>query len=337
MSRTRRLLALGAAVTAVAVTPAGEAVAKEKANVKSVAAHTQKADKALSRLHNAVKAGNQNVAVRQLKVARSENAIASKQARRMAKGASGRRAVDASRSLTLAAESYDELVEKLAALVDQARAQAQTLIAQALNPSIAGRERLVDVLTSLLDKVPADARPVLASVIAALSAGDSDEVTELNGALTSGGLPVDIKGLVQSAFDTANAAISAGFDTVRSLLPMLPDAVAAPLSSIIGLVESTVGTIVPSVLDMCTGIIDTVLGSLPFVGAGTGLGGLLGGILGTQQPATGTDGPDGGLGGLTSILDGLLGTVSSGVSGGLNAVSGLLDGLLGGFLGGSRS
>lgn len=343
MSRFSRLLALGAAVTAVAVVPAGDAVAKERASVKSVSAHSQKADKALTRMHNAINAGNQRAAVKQLKAARSESAIASKYARRMAKGASGQQAVDASKSLTIAAGTYDELLEQLAALVDKASGQVQALIAQALNPSLAGREKLVAMLTSMLDRVPAEAKPILASVIAALSAGDSDEVTELGGALATPGLPIDIKGLVQTAFDTANAAITAGFDTVKSLIPMLPPMVAGPLTSVINLVQSTVGTIVPSVLDLCTGIIDTVLGSLPFVGtagAGFGLGGLLSGILGPQKPAGDSGaaaGGAGGLGGLTSILNGLLGSVTSGVSGGLNSITGLLNNLLGGFLGGARA
>ena len=68
---------------------------------------------------------------------------------------------------------------------------------------------------------------------------------------------------------------------------MLPADVQGPIGTGPEQVTGIVGTIVPSVLATVTGLIDTILGSLPFVGGTSaaaggafGLGGLLGGILG---------------------------------------------------------
>lgn len=346
MSKSRRLLALAATVTAVAAVPATSAEAHGTPSVKDVQTHAAKADKALTRLHNAVDANKPSVAAKQLRIARSESAAASKQARRMAKGANGAAATKAARGLTIAGEQYDQLVETLANLVDQIHGQVQGAIANALQPSLAGRQKIVDMLNSLMEVVPEQAKPVLASIITALTAGDSTEVTSLDNALDTPGLPVNISAIIQSALDTAVAAINTGFETIKGILPSLPAAVAGPLGTILdtvqGVIGDVVGTVIPSVLQTVTGLVDTVLGCLPFAGAaagGTGLGALFGGLLKPGKGAAGEPGEAGqslipGLGNFQNMISGLLGTATNTATSVIGTVSNLISGLLGNILGG---
>lgn len=345
MRTHRRLVVLAATAAAVVAVPTA-AQAHQSPSVKTVSSHAAKADKALIRLHLAVDAGNGKSAAKQLKIARKESAAAGADARKMAKGARGSKATRAAQANTISAEQYDQLLETLATLVDEIKGKIQTLIADALKPALQAKQQAIAILTSLLDVVPEPAKPILQSVIAALSAGDATEVTELQGALnTPGGLPGSISGIVSSVLGSATAAIDAGFETVKSILPLLPEVVRGPLTSILGQVQQTVGTLVPSVLSMVTGIIDTAMGSLPFIGAaggGFGLGQLLGGIVGKpkvpgsdQELKKDVNGAGAGpIGGLADIFIGILNSITETIGGLLKS---LLGNFLGGFLGGGNA
>ena len=318
MSSTRRLAAILAALTALVALPA-TASAHSTASGTSVNAHVTKAAKAVDRLERAVKRGNTASAARQLRIARSQTARASVDARMMARVAdTPGESAGAAASLTIAGAQYDALLESITALVDQIRGRVQTLIAQAIPPSIEGRQRIIAVLTSLMDRVPAHAQPILASIIAALSAGDSVEVTNLESALESGNLPSSVSAIVTQALNMATQAIATAFATVQSILPMLPEFVRGPISAVLGLVQSTVGTIVPSVLSTVTGLLDSILGALPIFG-------------GTPAAGTGDSGGGGSL--LSGLFGGLFGgDSSSGIGGLLSSVFGMISRLLGGAL-----
>jgi hypothetical protein len=198
--------------------------------------------------------------------------------------------------------------------------------------------------------VPAEVRPVLASVIAALSVGDATELVNLDDAVNSGTMPVNITAIVTQAMNLATSTIQSAFGMVQSLLPLLPAAAQAPLSTILDMVTSTVGTLVPSILTTVTGLIDSVLGSLPFAGGtsatgGFGLGGLLGGLVGG-----GANSVPGGIGTtISNLLGGLLGGGTTpaagstpatgptaglpGIGGILNSITGMISGVLGGLFG----
>jgi hypothetical protein len=361
MSHHRRSVAVMATVAALVAVPA-TASAKSQDSVapanQTVQVHVTKAQKAVKRLKRAVRAGKGSVVKRELKTARSQTAAAARVARKLAYSAtSDPQEIAATQALTLAGTQYDQLIESITALVDEITGQAQALIAQAISPSIAGKQQVIDLLTSMVDKVPAEVQPVLASVIAALSVGDASELVNLDNAVASGNLPVNVSAIVTQALNLATSTIESAFAMVQSLLPMLPTAAQAPLSTILDMVTSTVGTIVPSILTTVTGLIDSVLGSLPFVGgtsatAGSfGLGGLLGGLVGG-----GAETVPGGIGTtISNLLGGLLGggsapagattpagttTPAAGgiagipvVGGILNSVTGMISGLLGGLFG----
>ena len=160
----------------------------------------------------------------------------------------------AAQALTMAGTSYDDLVEAITAIVDQVTGQVQAQVANSIAPSLAGKQRIIDVLNQILPQVPAQAQPIIASIIAALSAGDATEVVNLNDAATSGALPVDISAIVTQCLDMATALIDDAFGMIQSLLPMLPDGRSGPaVAQVLNIVNSIVGTIVPTVLSTVTG------------------------------------------------------------------------------------
>lgn len=348
MSNHRRTVAVMATLAALVAVPATASAKSHDsarfANV-TVEVHVKKAQKAVTRLKRAVRAGKGTVVKRELKAARSQTAAASRVARRMAYSArTDTEEVAATQSLALAGTQYDTLVEAVTALVDEITGQAQALIAQAISPSIAGEQQIIAILTSMLDKVPAEVQPVLASIITALSVGDATEVLNLDGAVDGGTLPLNISSIVTQALAIATQAIESAFATIQSILPMLPAVAQGPIGTVLDMVTSIVGTIVPSVLSTVTGLIDSVLGSLPFVGGasatgGMGFGGLLDGLLGG-----GANNVPGGIGTMISNLLGSVlgggaaaaggGAAPAGIGGIIGSVTGLISNLLGGLLGG---
>jgi hypothetical protein len=343
MSHSRRLVAVMATLATFVAVPATASASHSAAPTKAaVQANVDKATTAVKRIKRYARLGDSNAVAKQLKIARTQTASASKSARRMANAADTQsESLKAAQALTLAGTQYDDLVEAITAIVDQVRGQVQAQVANSIAPSLAGKQKIIDVLNQILPQVPAQAQPIIASIIAALGAGDATEVVNLNDAATSGTLPVDISAIVSQCLGMATSMIDQAFSMIQGLLPMLPTAIQGPLGQVLSVVNGVVGTIVPTVLSTVTGLIDTILGSLPFVGGTTasaggafGLGGLLGGILG--------GGSTSGLGGVSGMLDGLLGGLFGGGSGGstagvggiLSTVTGLLNNVLGGLFGG---
>jgi hypothetical protein len=347
-------MATVAALVAVPATASAKSHDSVAPASQTVQVHVTKAQQAIKRLKRAVRAGKGTVVKRELKTARSQTAAAARVARTLAYSAvTDPQEIAATQALTLAGTQYDQLVESITALVDEITGQAQALIAQAISPSLAGKQQIVNLLTSMIDKVPAEVRPVLASVIAALSVGDATEVVNLDDAVDSGTLPVNITAIVTQALNLATSTIESAFGMVQSLLPLLPVAAQAPLSTILDMVTSTVGTLVPSILTTVTGLIDSVLGSLPFVGGtsatgGFGLGSLLDGLVGG-----GANSVPGGIGTtISNLLGGLFGGGTTpaagttpavgttpatggiaGIGGILNSITGMISGVLGGLFG----
>jgi hypothetical protein len=349
MSYSRRIVAAMATLAVLVAAPATASAAQSSSKVPSsanVQVHVDKATKAVKRMKRYARLGDNRSVAKHLKIARTQSAAASKMARSMATTADpGTQSIAAARALTLAGTQYDALAETITAIVDQITGQVQALVANAIGPSLAGKQKIVEVLTQLLDQVPAEAKPMIASIIAALSVGDANEIVNMNDALNSGALPVNIAGIVSSAMSMATGIMDQAFGIVQSILPMLPAVVQGPIAQVLKMVTSVVGTIVPSVLQTVTGLIDTILGSLPFVGGTSasagglfGLGGLLDGILGGGSQSL--------PGNIGSMLDGLLGSLfgggsngggtapSTGIIGGVTGIIGSVTGLIGNLLGG---
>ena len=291
MSQVRRSFAALATVAAIAAVPATASASTAsdvtKTSVTTVQANVKNAKAAVKKLKKAVRAGKSTVAKRELKMARSQTAAASRTARRMANRAvTEDGAAVAAQALTIAGTQYDMLLEVLTSLVDDG--PAQSLIAGAIQPTIAGKTQILNALNALLPEVPAEVQPMIASIIASLGAGDATEVVNLDNALNIGTLPETITGLVSTCLAAATQAIEMAMSMVQGILPMLPTEAQAPLGAILTQVTGLVGTLVPSVLSTVTGLIDSIISSLPIVGGGSATGATagLGGITGMlQRPA----------------------------------------------------
>jgi hypothetical protein len=159
----------------------------------------------------------------------------------------------------------------------------------------------------------------------------------MDAAIRSGELPANVSAIVQQALALATQYIDMAFSAIKAIVPMLPAAVQGPILQILNLVTNTVGTIVPTVLRTVTGLIDTILGSLPFVGTSAGggipssFGGLLGGVTGGGQNAL--PGDSGNI--LTDLLGSLFGGGST--AGGIGGIIGLISNLLGALFGGQAT
>ena len=290
MSLSRPLLAVMATLAVLAAVPAtGSATSSTGSASADVRVNADKAQKAIKRMMRAARAGDGAAVVRQLRVARSQAAAASRKARAMTKGDDS---VAAAQALTLAGTTYEELIAAITKLVDEITGRAQESLAQAIKPSIAGQQTIIGTLASLLDDVPSSIQQILASIVTGLAVGDADEVVNMDTAIDGGSLPTSIADIVAQALGLATQSIDKAFAGITSIVPLLPPAVQGPLWSILGTVTGSLGTIVPSALSTVTALVDTILSSLPFAASGkaggglTGIfGGLLDGILGGGQAA----------------------------------------------------
>ena len=353
MSQFRRSVAVMATVAAVAAVPATASAAPAKAVSKTSISTVQKsvtsAKKSVKALKRAVRSDQSTVAKRQLKLARSQTANAARVARTMSRSVTTDAAANtAAQALTIAGTQYDALLETLTGLV--ADGTAQSLIAGAIRPTIAGKEQVLETMTALLSELPGSTQPTFAAVIAALGAGDATEVVNLDNALNIGTLPATITGLVTECLATAMAAI----ESAHGHDPGLP-ADAARLTSRRRWARSSRRSPAWSATSSRASSRRSRASStrsssaLPIVGggqAGGGIGGigdlgsLLGGILGGGSSTVPGAGDIGTL--ISDLLGGVLGGGSgsgSGPAGGpvagvIGTVTGIISSLLGGLLGG---
>ncbi len=263
MSHVRRPLTLLVLIAALAAVAPATASAGTSSPAR-VTTQVAKSDVALARLQRAVNSGRTRVARRQLLLARRHAATASQAARRLLRSAdTPAETALAAGPLALAAAQYDELVAAVAALVDEVTGKLQTLVAQALPASLAGREQLLALLNSIVDDVPEALRPTITAVIAALSGGAAPEVGSLTEALGTGNLPSAIGDIVQKALALAQTAVTHALDLVKGLLPQLPEAGQNPLGGLLTNITGLVGGMLPSFLDGLDGLIQRLLGLKP--------------------------------------------------------------------------
>ena len=325
MSHSRRLVVVMATLAALVAVPATAAASSSTASA-AVQAHVVKAKKAVKLMNRAAKTGDSAGVVRQLRTARSQTASASRKASAMAAGPDS---VAAAQALTLTGMSFEQLIASITQLVDQVTGQPQMLLARAIKPSLASQGKVVVTLATLLDDVPASVQPILASIVTGLAVGDADEATNMDAALRSGHLPVDVSAIVTQALAMDTHAMTTAFSGIKPMVPMLPAPVQGPMSGILNMVTGTVGTMVPSMLSMVTGLINTILGSLPFVGSGAGagaggLGGLLGGVTAGGQSAL--PGNTGSM--LSDLLGSLFGGGATAGAGGIGGIGGIISSIM---------
>ena len=227
------------------------------------------------------------------------------------------------------AAQYDRDVQTYSALLKTSTGALQKSLAKALVPAIAGRTQALGFLGELTSKLSvADAKTATGTLTSVIGNGPV-EIQSLTGLLDGGDMSAQIQQLIAQAIATAGGVLDGGITELEGIIPSLPtevqpivQTVLTELSGVLNTVQSTLqgttttfggllGGMFGTELNQVTSILQGILGDLPGIGGGTGLGGILGGTgtgTGTGTGGTGTGGILAGLPfGLGSILTGLLG------------------------------
>lgn len=183
----RTTAAAAVACGALLALPAGASAGSFGDAVDKVRSHTTKADRGLDRAQRMLERNRHRDASRAYGQSRRELARARRSAARLARSAdnSRERAAAASAQRRVAAV-YDENVEQLAGMLDEARGRVESRIAQAALSDARGRDKAVAVLTALLeDGLPSSAATGISRALSGLVTDRDDEVEALGDALVS--------------------------------------------------------------------------------------------------------------------------------------------------------
>ncbi|WP_354700147.1 hypothetical protein DSM112329_00410 [Paraconexibacter sp. AEG42_29] len=343
MPRRTPLAALltSAALLTVALPAAADAA--PKATQASVSQHIAKAQSAAKKVTRATKKGDVAAARKALKTSRHEAVVASRGARQLAAGAgdSTAAAKTAVWSITAAAGALGESLTRFSNLVPTTGDEKlQKLLAGSLPGTAAGHAQLVEELTALVNELSGGAQALAAQALAALQAAAPVQVQQIAAIAGIDDLPAQVGTLIQTALSTATAALQTGLTELTKLLPVLPAQTEAQISTALGSITSTIHELIP-MLTQITGV--AITAATNSVKQATGicqslLSGLLGGFLGDNTPAAGTETGSTGAGNASSggLLSGLIKiplSLPSGILGGLSSLLGGGGGLFGGLLG----
>ena len=182
-----KLIVTGALAAVAALAPATTASAHINVAVKSVKAHTDRADAALDRAvalfeRNADRRGSRELARSRRELGRATAEAA--KLRRKARSENGRAA--AARAQALVAAQQDENVEQLVGVLDEVSGRVENTIAKAALSDTRGRDKAIAIITALLDRGVSDkAETGLLRALTALSTDRVEEVVEEAKALVS--------------------------------------------------------------------------------------------------------------------------------------------------------
>ncbi|MGI8801260.1 MAG: hypothetical protein ACR2KV_03675 [Solirubrobacteraceae bacterium] len=316
----------GAALAAVAaltlvVVPAAEA--RKAHSVRAVVVHLRAADRATARLA-AQPTGP--LAAMYLAREQSQTALAAAVAHAMVDAAHGGQASSerAATALGLFADHQTSVTQTLTSLLGEVSPGLQAAVAQAISAATGGRGVALGTLNALLPALSTGAKPVVAQVVALESSQGAQIPVALAGALGANSLSCSATGAVQQALVVSTQVFQIGLSNIGLALSLVPPAVRAQVQSEIDGV--------PALLHDIENQLSTVLpcpGSTTPAPAGAPVAAL-------KAPAL--------LGGMTQLIDGILGAVLPGLHAGqtpapiatpapLAGLLGPLAGLFGGLLG----
>jgi hypothetical protein len=309
-------LLAGVLCAAVAVAPAGAAT---RPSLASITHSVHAADGALLKLRR-LAASNPAAAKQALTRSRSQIAAAAHEARALRGHASPD---TTTKAFGLLAGQYDRALQTYTSLIGGTGGSLQGLLAQALQPTLAGRTQALGFLGQLTGLLSPAGAGAATGTIAGLLGNAPTEIQSLTGLFSAGQLPTSIQALIGQAITTAGGFLDAGLAQLKSLIPTLP----APAQSAVEGVLTALTTALGQVKSTLTGLTQTIGGLLP--GAiGQTITGQLGQVLSMLQGFLGTAGgtPTGGTTGT--------GTTGTGTTGaGTTGAGTTAGGLLGGFLG----
>ena len=183
-----KLIATGALAAVAAVAPAATASAHIDVAVKSVKAHTDRADSALDRAVALFERNADRRGSRELARSRRELGGATAEAAKLRRNArSSKQRANAARATALVAAQQDENVEQLVGVLDEVEGRVENTIARTALFDTRGRDKAIAIITALLERgAPDKAASGLAKALAAPRADGEDEGVAATRAILGG-------------------------------------------------------------------------------------------------------------------------------------------------------
>jgi hypothetical protein len=284
-SRVAVTLAAAGAIAATAVPTAASA---RQPTGASVVLHAKRADRALAAFKREVARHHKVRAARFIRAARHETAVAGRQARIVrAAAVQPTQLPEAAGAVTVAGDQYGQLATMISQCIAQVHGMLQQILAQILPSAINMQNQLLAMLNQMLGQIPQASQPQLATAITNVAASGASALPPLQQALTSHALPVDIAGIVASAFNTATTALQAALGTVNSVLPTMPAVAQGPIQQVLSMVTSILNTVIGQIGSFVPGAGGSSSGSSTSGGLAGGITGIVGGVLSQVQSLLG--------------------------------------------------
>ena len=234
MTRKSASIAAVAVASAALAAPAGAGAASLETGVKSVKAHTTKADKALDRAVALYGRNRDRDAGKQFGLSRKEIAKADRVAAALArKAGDGPERAAAARARVLVADQQDENDEQLVGVLDEADGHVESKIAQAALGDTRGRDKALAILSALVDRVPSRAQAGLSRAVVALSTDRAQEIGVEAEALASEDVSAAAKGQLAQAVQANVEGQQAAANRLAELISRsdMPEAAKAGLTT----------------------------------------------------------------------------------------------------------
>lgn len=308
--RLRSAVLAAAAVAGLAAAPAAHA--SRPHSLRGVVVHLRTADRATARL-TAQPTGP--LAAMYLARAQAQTALAGELARAIKATAHGKAGAErAATALGLLADHQTSEAQTFTSLLGSVKPELQAAVAQAISVATGGREGVLGSLGGLLPKLSADARPVVAQIVAVESSQGAQVPAQLAGKLGANAVACAATGAVQQALVVATQAFQLGL---------------ANLGPVLGLVNAHVHAQVQSEIDGIPALLHEVEAQLAqSVPCSPPAAQAPAPVAAVRAPTL--------LGGMTQLIDGILGQLLPGLSAGQTPAPVAAPSLLSTLLGGGR-
>lgn len=310
---SRRPAAAALAAAALGLAAAGPAQAARRHSLHGVVVHLRSASRSLERLTSAP--GGPLAAMYVARV-ETQTALAAAGAQSIAAAAhGGASSVAAATVLGLVADAQTSEAQGLTAVLADVRPAFQADVARAISTATAGRGAVLGRLDGLLPVLPGPSRPVVAQVVALESSQGAQVPVALAGALGGSSLACQATGAVQQALVVATQSFRVGLAGLGPALALVPAGVRAQVQ-----------TEIDGVPGLLAHVEEQLAAAGPCSGPGASPPAAGGGPAAVAPVGTPVL-----LGGMTQLIDGILGSLLPGAASSAAPPPAPLAGLFGGF------
>jgi hypothetical protein len=315
-SRVRWGILAATSATALAAAPAAQAAKPHSLHGEVV--HLHAADRATARL---LAAPTGPLASMYLARSQQQLALATGVAASIVHSAHGRAGAEsAAAALGLLADDQTSQAQSLTSVLGTVSPTLEAGVAQAISTATGGRQGVLGVLSGLLPGLSRASRPVVAQVVALESTQGAQVPVQIAGMLGANSVACAATGAVQQALVVSTQAFQLGLSVLGPALALVPAGVRAQVQREIDGIPA-----------LLTEVERQLAQALPCSGSPAA------GTSSSTPPVKAVQAPTL-LGGMTQLIDGILGTFLPGLLNGQSptpvAAPGPLTGLLGGLLGG---